>query len=123
MPFISQVGQLFYPSGCEFLRMFQHPHVFFKKLCFEGRDKWRISFSNLVSISARLLWQITMDILVDMGHEELKEIGINAYGHRHKIIKGMERLTGGNITPNPHLSVHGSQGSILVDLGLDEKEY
>lgn len=30
-----------------------------------------------------------------MGHEELKEIGINAYGHRHKLIKGVERLLGG----------------------------
>ncbi len=30
-----------------------------------------------------------------MGHEELKEIGINAYGHRHKLIKGIERLLGG----------------------------
>lgn len=39
--------------------------------------------------------QITLDVLVDMGHEELKEIGINAYGHRHKLIKGVERLLGG----------------------------
>ena len=23
-----------------------------------------------------------------MGHEELKQIGVNAYGHRHKLIKG-----------------------------------
>lgn len=30
-----------------------------------------------------------------MGHRELKEIGINAYGHRHKIIKGVERLISG----------------------------
>jgi len=30
-----------------------------------------------------------------MGHKELKEIGINAYGHRHKIIKGVERLISG----------------------------
>ncbi len=30
-----------------------------------------------------------------MGHEELKEIGINAYGHRHKLMKGIERLLGG----------------------------
>lgn len=30
-----------------------------------------------------------------MGHEELKEIGINAYGHRHKLLKGLERLLGG----------------------------
>lgn len=29
--------------------------------------------------------QITLDVLVDMGHKELKEIGINAYGHRHKL--------------------------------------
>ena len=29
-----------------------------------------------------------------MGHEELKEIGINAYGHRHKILKAVkERIT------------------------------
>lgn len=41
------------------------------------------------------LLQITLDVLADMGHEELKEIGINAYGHRHKLIKGVERLLGG----------------------------
>ena len=41
--------------------------------------------------------QITMDIIVEMGHEELKDIGINAYGHRHKILKGIEKL----------LAVHG----------------
>lgn len=40
-------------------------------------------------------FQITLDVLADMGHEELKEIGINAYGHRHKLIKGVERLLGG----------------------------
>ena len=36
--------------------------------------------------------QITMDVIVEMGHEELKDIGINAYGHRHKILKGIEKL-------------------------------
>lgn len=36
--------------------------------------------------------QITLDILVEMGHDELKEVGINAYGHRHKIMKGLEKL-------------------------------
>lgn len=39
--------------------------------------------------------QITMDILVEMGHDELKDIGINAYGHRHKILKGVEKLLQG----------------------------
>lgn len=32
-----------------------------------------------------------MDILLEMGHEELKLIGVHAYGHRHKIIKGLEK--------------------------------
>ncbi|CAB1318289.1 unnamed protein product [Coregonus sp. 'balchen'] len=50
--------------------------------------------------------QITLDVLADMGHEELKEIGINAYGHRHKLIKGMERLLGGQ-----------------QDLATDDKEF
>lgn len=36
--------------------------------------------------------QISMDILVEMGHDELKDCGINAYGHRHKIRKGVEKL-------------------------------
>lgn len=35
-----------------------------------------------------------MDVLIDMGHDELKDIGVHAYGHRHKIIKGAkEKLT------------------------------
>ncbi|XP_071948207.1 poly [ADP-ribose] polymerase tankyrase-1-like [Antedon mediterranea] len=67
--------------------------------------------------------QITMDILVDMGHEELKEIGINAYGHRHKIIRGVERVIGGNMGPNPRIAVAPSQGSILIDLTPADKEY
>lgn len=46
-------------------------------------------------ISFVLSEQISLDVLADMGHEELKEIGINAYGHRHKLIKGIERLLGG----------------------------
>ncbi|XP_061586358.1 poly [ADP-ribose] polymerase tankyrase-1 isoform X3 [Cololabis saira] len=58
--------------------------------------------------------QITLDVLADMGHEELKEIGINAYGHRHKLIKG----------GNPYLTFHcASQGTILIDLAPDDKEY
>lgn len=42
-----------------------------------------------------LFCKITLDVLVEMGHKELKEIGINAYGHRHKLIKGVERLISG----------------------------
>ncbi|KAF7495368.1 Poly [ADP-ribose] polymerase tankyrase-1 [Sarcoptes scabiei] len=35
---------------------------------------------------------ITIDILAEMGHEELKAIGVTAYGHRHRILKGIEKL-------------------------------
>ena len=34
-----------------------------------------------------------MDVLVDMGREELKEIGVNTYGARHKIVKKIKELT------------------------------
>ena len=36
------------------------------------------------------------DILAEMGHEDLKQIGITAFGHRHKLIKGIEKLVSGN---------------------------
>ncbi|XP_028851894.1 tankyrase, TRF1-interacting ankyrin-related ADP-ribose polymerase b isoform X2 [Denticeps clupeoides] len=68
--------------------------------------------------------QITLDVLADMGHEELKEIGINAYGHRHKLIKGIERLLGGQHGANPYLTFHcTSQGTVLIDLSTDDKEF
>ncbi|KAM9446412.1 tankyrase, TRF1-interacting ankyrin-related ADP-ribose polymerase b [Clarias gariepinus] len=68
--------------------------------------------------------QITLDVLADMGHEELKEIGINAYGHRHKLIKGLERLLGGQQGANPYLAFHcAAQGTVLIDLPPDDKEF
>uniref|UniRef100_A0A669EFB5 Poly [ADP-ribose] polymerase n=1 Tax=Oreochromis niloticus TaxID=8128 RepID=A0A669EFB5_ORENI len=68
--------------------------------------------------------QISLDVLADMGHEELKEIGINAYGHRHKLIKGIERLLGGQQGGNPYLTFHcSSQGTMLIDLAPDDKEF
>ncbi|XP_077478539.1 poly [ADP-ribose] polymerase tankyrase-1-like [Stigmatopora argus] len=68
--------------------------------------------------------QISLDVLADMGHEELKEIGINAYGHRHKLIKGIERLLGGQQGANPYLAFHcSSQGTVLIDLAPDDKEF
>lgn len=36
--------------------------------------------------------QITMDILAEMGHEDLKQVGVSAYGFRHKILKGIATL-------------------------------
>ncbi|XP_030647094.1 tankyrase, TRF1-interacting ankyrin-related ADP-ribose polymerase b isoform X2 [Chanos chanos] len=68
--------------------------------------------------------QISLDVLADMGHEELKEIGVNAYGHRHKLIKGTERLLGGQQGANPYLTFHcTNQGTVLIDLAVDDKEF
>lgn len=36
-----------------------------------------------------------MDVLVDMGHKELKEVGVVAYGHRHKLLKAVKERLGG----------------------------
>ncbi|XP_063290649.1 poly [ADP-ribose] polymerase tankyrase-2 isoform X4 [Pelobates fuscus] len=68
--------------------------------------------------------QITLDVLIEMGHKEFKEIGINAYGHRHKIIKGVERLMSGQQGLNPYLTLNAStSGTILIDLAPDDKEF
>lgn len=62
---------------------------------------WEHQYINVCQISKSsknsfiLFYKITLDVLVEMGHKELKEIGINAYGHRHKLIKGVERLISG----------------------------
>lgn len=44
---------------------------------------------NLASLKGLfVLEHITIDVLAEMGHQELKQVGVHAYGHRHKIIKG-----------------------------------
>lgn len=68
--------------------------------------------------------QITLDVLFEMGHKELKDIGINAYGHRHKIIKYTERLISGQQGVNTYLNLNTSvSGTILIDLSLNDKEF
>ncbi|XP_078496584.1 poly [ADP-ribose] polymerase tankyrase-2-like [Lissotriton helveticus] len=68
--------------------------------------------------------QITLDVLFEMGHKELKDIGINAYGHRHKIIKYAERLISGQQGLNTYLNLNTSvSGTILIDLSLHDKEF
>ncbi|XP_075791247.1 poly [ADP-ribose] polymerase tankyrase-2 isoform X3 [Pelodiscus sinensis] len=81
-----------------------------------------LGLEHLIEIFERE--QITLDVLVEMGHKELKEIGINAYGHRHKIIKGVERLISGQQGLNPYLTLNTSgSGTILIDLSPDDKEF
>uniref|UniRef100_A0A1B0G6T3 Poly [ADP-ribose] polymerase n=1 Tax=Glossina morsitans morsitans TaxID=37546 RepID=A0A1B0G6T3_GLOMM len=62
--------------------------------------------------------QITLEILAEMGHEDLKQVGVSAYGFRHKILKGVAQLratTGIGNSTNP--------GTLLVDLLSDDKEF
>nr|AAD34784.1 unknown [Drosophila melanogaster] len=62
--------------------------------------------------------QITLDILAEMGHDDLKQVGVSAYGFRHKILKGIAQLrstTG--IGNNVNLC------TLLVDLLPDDKEF
>ncbi|KAK6487546.1 hypothetical protein HHUSO_G8755 [Huso huso] len=81
-----------------------------------------LAFEHLLEIFERE--QITLDVLVEMGHQELKEIGINAYGHRHKIIKGVERLIAVQQGLNPYLTLNtANSGTILIDLAPDDKEF
>ncbi|XP_063699423.1 poly [ADP-ribose] polymerase tankyrase [Culicoides brevitarsis] len=61
--------------------------------------------------------QITLEILAEMGHDELKQVGVTAYGFRHKILKGIATLrstTAFGLSLNP--------GTLLVDLLPDDKE-
>lgn len=77
-----------------------------------------LNLEQLIDIFERE--QITLDILAEMSHEDLKQIGISAYGYRHKLIKGIERLMASCdglrlITSNP--------GTLLIDLSVEDKEF
>jgi len=84
-----------------------------------------LSLHALVEIFERE--QITMDVLVEMGQEQLKEIGITAYGHRHKILKGVkERLAGVGCTivSDPlEASLGPGSNTILQELSLNDSDY
>lgn len=64
--------------------------------------------------------QITLDILAEMGHEDLKQVGVSAYGFRHKLIKGIERFM---ITCGSPWTTPTNPGTLLVDLLGDDKEF
>ncbi len=63
---------------------------------------------------------ITLDILAEMTHNDLKEIGINAYGERHKLLKGIERLY--KQAKDPWSNVP-DRGSIFIELDSNDQEY
>ena len=49
-----------------------------------------LNLSHLIEMFEKEM--ISIDILAEMGHEELKQIGVQAYGHRHKLLKAVEKL-------------------------------
>ncbi|XP_026677687.1 tankyrase-like, partial [Diaphorina citri] len=59
--------------------------------------------------------QITLDILAEMNHEDLKQVGVSAYGYRHKLLKGIEKLCSSPSFSQP--------GTLLIDLLSDDKEF
>lgn len=59
--------------------------------------------------------QITLDILSEMNHEDLKQVGVSAYGYRHKLLKGIEKLCASPSFSQP--------GTLLIDLLQDDKEF
>lgn len=64
--------------------------------------------------------QISMEILAEMSHDQLKEIGLNAYGVRHKILKGIEKLYKTVLDPFFNVPL---TGSLILDLDPNDTEY
>lgn len=64
--------------------------------------------------------QITLEILAEMGHEDLKNVGVTAYGYRHKILKGISSMKAnrGVVT-----TAAATPSTILIDLLPNDKEY
>ncbi|XP_035701715.1 poly [ADP-ribose] polymerase tankyrase isoform X2 [Folsomia candida] len=56
--------------------------------------------------------QISLEILAEMTHEDLKGIGVVAYGHRHLLLKGVDKI---------RASMGG--GTMLIELPRDDREY
>ncbi|KAJ8686279.1 hypothetical protein QAD02_022073 [Eretmocerus hayati] len=78
-----------------------------------------LSLEHLLELFERE--QISLDILAEMGHEDLKQVGVSAYGYRHKLIKGMEKLLNSSTASlwQPNIN----PGTLLVDLLTEDKEF
>ncbi len=77
----------------------------------------KLKLDHLIDLFERE--QITLEILAEMSHEDLKQVGVTAYGYRHKILKAIAALkaTTGNFAGNPN------PGTLLIDLLPHDKEY
>ncbi len=70
---------------------------------------------------------ITMDILVDMSHDDMVSIGLSAFGHRHKIIRKVKELVhnGGAESAEPvgMAKAQHHTGTQLIELSVTDKDF
>jgi len=76
----------------------------------------KLKLENLIDLFERE--QITLEILTEMGHDDLKQVGVTAYGYRHKILKGIATMRA-----SQGLSNVSNPGTLLIDLLPNDKEY
>ncbi|KAF2345867.1 Sterile alpha motif domain, partial [Trinorchestia longiramus] len=62
---------------------------------------------------------ISLDVLCEMSHDDLRTVGVAAYGHRHKLMKSAQRIR------QHHNAVSGinSGCTVLVELSADDREF
>ena len=69
---------------------------------------------------------ISMDVLMDMSHEDLSSIGIAAFGHRHKILRKVKELAhNGGAEPAVPVGMSSAKhvGTQLIELPVTDKDY
>lgn len=62
---------------------------------------------------------ISLDVLCEMSHEDLRTVGVAAYGHRHKLVKAAQRI---RQHQNAVTGIN-SGCTVLVELGQDDREF
>ena len=70
---------------------------------------------------------ITMDILMDMSHDDLASVGVSAFGHRHKLIRKIkEMVRNGGAEPAVPVGMATASkhvGTQLIELSPSDKDY
>lgn len=62
---------------------------------------------------------ISLDVLCEMSHDDLRTVGVAAYGHRHKLVKAAQRIR------QHHNSMLGLNTgcTVLVELSPEDREF
>ena len=87
----------------------------------------KINMSHLLSLF--LKEEVTLDVLLEMGHDDLKNLGLSTYGQRHRILKGIKDYkiaTAKGAVPgdNPfHSNVVSGDYPDIIDIPTTDKDY